>query len=62
MLHKLMMTLRAEAKHLKQKLIALYGAARDARTPWYAKLIVGQQESSCSEVQFVPTGGSDVIS
>jgi uncharacterized membrane protein YkvA (DUF1232 family) len=36
-----MMTLRAQAKRLKRELIALYGAGRDARTPWYAKLIIG---------------------
>jgi uncharacterized membrane protein YkvA (DUF1232 family) len=41
MLHKLRMTLRAQAKRLKRELIALYGAGRDARTPWYAKLIIG---------------------
>jgi uncharacterized membrane protein YkvA (DUF1232 family) len=34
-------TLRIQAKRLKRELIALYGAGRDARTPWYAKLIVG---------------------
>jgi uncharacterized membrane protein YkvA (DUF1232 family) len=41
MLYKLTMTLRAQAKRLKRELIALYGAGRDARTPWYAKLIIG---------------------
>jgi uncharacterized membrane protein YkvA (DUF1232 family) len=41
MWHGLMMTLRTQAKRLKHELIALYGAAKDARTPWYAKLIVG---------------------
>jgi uncharacterized membrane protein YkvA (DUF1232 family) len=41
MLHKLMMTLRVQAKRLKRELIALYGAGRDTRTPWYARLIIG---------------------
>jgi uncharacterized membrane protein YkvA (DUF1232 family) len=55
MLHKLMMTLRAEAKRLKQELIALYGAARDARTPWYAKLIVGMVLAyALSPIDFIP--------
>ena len=41
MLHKLMMTLRVQAKRLKRELIALYGVGRDTRTPWYARLIIG---------------------
>jgi uncharacterized membrane protein YkvA (DUF1232 family) len=41
MQQSLIVTLRTQAKRLKRELIALYGASRDARTPWYAKLVVG---------------------
>jgi uncharacterized membrane protein YkvA (DUF1232 family) len=34
------MTLRERARRLKLELFALYLAARDPRTPWYAKLVV----------------------
>ena len=33
-------TLRERARRLKLELFALYLAARDPRTPWYAKLVV----------------------
>jgi uncharacterized membrane protein YkvA (DUF1232 family) len=32
--------LRERARHLKAETLALYLAARDPRTPWYAKLLV----------------------
>ena len=32
--------LKARAKELKSQVVALYFAARDPRTPWYAKLLV----------------------
>jgi uncharacterized membrane protein YkvA (DUF1232 family) len=41
MLQRLVVTLRTQAKCLKRELRALYGASRDVRTPWYAKLVVG---------------------
>ncbi|WP_303311927.1 YkvA family protein [Hymenobacter sp. BT730] len=33
--------LKAQAKALKAELYALYYAAQDARTPWYAKALMG---------------------
>lgn len=33
-------TLKERARHLKSETLALYLAARDPRTPWYAKLLV----------------------
>ena len=41
MQQNLIATLRVQAQRLKRELIALYGASRDARTPWYAKLVAG---------------------
>jgi uncharacterized membrane protein YkvA (DUF1232 family) len=40
-MQRLIVRLRTQAKRLKYELLALYGASRDARTPWYAKLVVG---------------------
>lgn len=36
----LLAELKERARHLKAETFALYLAARDPRTPWYAKLIV----------------------
>jgi uncharacterized membrane protein YkvA (DUF1232 family) len=36
-----MRALRAWAQALKRETLALYYAARDPRTPWFAKLVVG---------------------
>ena len=33
-------TLKQQARHLKSETFALYLAARDPRTPWFAKLLV----------------------
>lgn len=33
--------LRAWARSIKRDVVALYGAARDPRTPWVAKLVAG---------------------
>ncbi len=33
--------LKQRARYLKRETLALYFAARDPRTPWYAKLLVG---------------------
>lgn len=33
--------LKKKARHLKAETVALYLAARDPRTPWYAKLLIG---------------------
>lgn len=32
--------IKQQARHLKSEIFALYFAARDYRTPWYAKLLV----------------------
>jgi uncharacterized membrane protein YkvA (DUF1232 family) len=37
----LLSKLKAQAARLKRNIIALYLAARDPRTPWYAKAVVG---------------------
>jgi uncharacterized membrane protein YkvA (DUF1232 family) len=37
----LLAELRQRARHLKAETFALYLAARDPRTPWYAKLLAG---------------------
>ena len=36
----LLVELKRRARHLKTELFTLYLAARDPRTPWYAKLLV----------------------
>ena len=36
----LLAELKQRARHLKAETFALYLAARDPRTPWYAKLLV----------------------
>jgi uncharacterized membrane protein YkvA (DUF1232 family) len=36
----LLANLKQRARHLKAETLALYLAARDPRTPWYAKLLV----------------------
>jgi uncharacterized membrane protein YkvA (DUF1232 family) len=41
MMKELTTRLRAWARSLKRETIALYLAARDSRTPWYAKVVAG---------------------
>jgi uncharacterized membrane protein YkvA (DUF1232 family) len=37
---KLLKKLKEQAHHLKTETYGLYYAARDPRTPWYAKILV----------------------
>lgn len=47
--------LKQRARHLKAETIALYLAARDPRTPWYAKLLVaGIVAYALSPVDLIP--------
>ena len=55
MQQRLIVTLRTQAKRLKRELRALYGASRDARTPWYAKLVVGMVVAyALSPIDLIP--------
>ena len=48
-------SLKARARHVKIDLIALSLAARDSRTPWYAKLIVaGCVAYALSPIDLIP--------
>jgi uncharacterized membrane protein YkvA (DUF1232 family) len=48
-------TLQQRARHLKAETWALYLAARDPRTPWYAKLLVaGIVAYACSPIDLIP--------
>ena len=48
-------TLHQRARRLKAEIWALYLAARDPRTPWYAKLLVaGIVAYACSPVDLIP--------
>ena len=48
-------TLRSRARELKVELIALALAARDPRTPWYAKLVIaGCVAYALTPVDFIP--------
>ena len=42
--------LKKRARHLKAETFALYLAARDPRTPWYAKLVVAGIVASIAEL------------
>ena len=47
--------LKARARGLKQDTLALYFAARDPRTPWYAKLLVaGVVAYAFSPIDLIP--------
>lgn len=47
--------LRQRARHLKAETFALYLAARDPRTPWYAKLLVaGIVAYAFSPIDLIP--------
>ena len=48
-------TLHQRARRLKAEIWALYLAARDPRTPWYAKLlVVGIVAYACSPIDLIP--------
>jgi uncharacterized membrane protein YkvA (DUF1232 family) len=48
-------TLQQRARQLKAETWALYLAARDPRTPWYAKLLVaGIVAYACSPIDLIP--------
>ena len=48
-------TLHQRARQLKAETWALYLAARDPRTPWYAKLLVaGIVAYACSPIDLIP--------
>ena len=48
-------TLHQRARRLKAEIWALYLAARDPRTPWYAKLLVaGIVAYACSPIDLIP--------
>lgn len=52
---KLLSGLHARARQLKQETFALYLAARDPRTPWYAKLLVaGIVAYAFSPIDLIP--------
>jgi uncharacterized membrane protein YkvA (DUF1232 family) len=52
---KLLTKLKQRARHLKAETFALYLAARDPRTPWYAKLLVaGIVAYAFSPVDLIP--------
>ena len=47
--------LKQRARHLKAETFALYLAARDSRTPWYAKLLVaGIVAYTLSPIDLIP--------
>ena len=47
--------LRERARHVRQELIALALAARDPRTPWFAKLLVaGSVAYALSPIDLIP--------
>ncbi len=47
--------LKQRARHLKSETFALYLAARDPRTPWYAKLLVaGIVAYAFSPIDLIP--------
>jgi uncharacterized membrane protein YkvA (DUF1232 family) len=51
----LLAELKQRARHLKAETIALYLAARDPRTPWYAKLLVaGIVAYAVSPIDLIP--------
>lgn len=51
----LLAELKERARHLKAETFALYLAARDPRTPWYAKLIVaGIVAYAFSPIDLIP--------
>jgi uncharacterized membrane protein YkvA (DUF1232 family) len=51
----LLAALKQRARHLKAETFALYLAARDPRTPWYAKLLVaGIVAYAFSPIDLVP--------
>lgn len=51
----LLAELKQRARHLKAETFALYLAARDPRTPWYAKLIVaGIVAYALSPIDLIP--------
>jgi uncharacterized membrane protein YkvA (DUF1232 family) len=48
-------TLKQRARHLKAETFALYLAARDPRTPWYAKfLVAGIVAYALSPIDLIP--------
>jgi uncharacterized membrane protein YkvA (DUF1232 family) len=47
--------LKQRARHLKAETFALYLAARDPRTPWYVKFLVGGIVAyACSPIDLIP--------
>jgi uncharacterized membrane protein YkvA (DUF1232 family) len=51
----LLAELQKRARHLKAETFALYLAARDPRTPWYAKLLVaGIVAYAVSPIDLIP--------
>jgi uncharacterized membrane protein YkvA (DUF1232 family) len=51
----LLVELKQRARHLKAETFALYLAARDPRTPWYAKLLVaGIVAYAVSPIDLIP--------
>jgi uncharacterized membrane protein YkvA (DUF1232 family) len=51
----LLAELKQRARHLRAETFALYLAARDPRTPWYAKLLVaGIVAYACSPIDLIP--------
>jgi uncharacterized membrane protein YkvA (DUF1232 family) len=51
----LLSELKQRARHLKAETFALYLAARDPRTPWYAKLLVaGIVAYAVSPIDLIP--------
>ena len=51
----LLAVLKQRARHLKAETFALYLAARDPRTPWYAKLLVaGIVAYAVSPIDLIP--------
>lgn len=51
----LLAELKKRARHLKTETLALYLAARDPRTPWYAKLLVaGIVAYALSPIDLIP--------
>jgi len=51
----LLAELKQRARHLKAETLALYLAARDPRTPWYAKLLVaGIVAYAFSPIDLIP--------
>jgi len=51
----LLAELKQRARHLKAETLALYLAARDPRTPWYAKLLVaGIVAYAVSPIDLIP--------